>query len=252
MPSLAHPIRGLPVCAALLVALAASGCVTRAPATTASVASPAEQRPRTEADWRAIAAASGKRYGANPGDAGAALAYGQALRNLDQRAQAVAVLEQAAIRHPQNPEILAAYGRALADEGRLDQALKVLGQAHRPDRPDWRILNAQGAILDQLGRSREARSYYETALKSAPGEPSILSNLGLSYVLTKELDAAEATLRQAGAHPRATARVRQNLALAVALKGRAPEAVQVLSQDMDDDAARALVESWSNGANKRG
>ena len=95
------------------------------------------------------------------------------------------MLEQATIANPGNKALLAGYGRALADNGNFQQAFDVLGQAHSPDNPDWRILSAQGAALDQLGRFEEARQYYSSALKIVPEEPSVLSNLGLSYVLSK-------------------------------------------------------------------
>src|SRR5581483_6429833 len=105
------------------------------------------------------------RYHAKPNDADAALAYGKALRDSGQRSQAVAVLEQATIAHPDNKALLAGYGRALADCGNFQQAFDVLGRAHSPDDPDWRILSAQGTVLDQLGRGEEARQYYASALR---------------------------------------------------------------------------------------
>jgi Flp pilus assembly protein TadD len=184
---------------------------------------------------------SGERYRANPKDAEAALAYGQALRANGQRAQAAAVLEQANIANPGNRQLLAAWGRALADNGNFQQAFDVLSKAHAPDNPDWRILSVQGTTLDQLGRHEEARRYYETALKIVPGEPSVLSNLGLSYMLTKELPKAEAVLRQAYASPRADSRVRQNLGLVVGLQGRFAEAEEIVKADLPPDEAAANV-----------
>src|SRR5438552_5620750 len=124
----------------------------------------------------------GERYRANPKDAEAALAYGQALRATGQRAQAAAVLEQATIAHSGNKALLAAYGRALADNGNSQAAFDVLSRAHSPANPDWRILSVQGTALDKLGKHEEARRYYTTALKIVPDEPSVLSNLGLSYM----------------------------------------------------------------------
>src|SRR5205085_6078481 len=161
----------------------------------------------------------GERYRANPKDADAALAYGQARRAPGQRAQPAAVLEQATIAHPGNKTLLAGYGRALADNGNSQAAFDVLSRAHSPDNPDWRILSVQGTALDKLGKHEEARRYYNTALKIVPDEPSVLSNLGLSYMLTRELPSAEQTLRRAYGNPRADGRVRQNLALVVGLQG---------------------------------
>ena len=104
-------------------------------------------------------------------------------------------MQAAAVKAPQDFEVLGAYGRALADAGKLSQALEVLGRAHHPDQPDWRILSVQGAVLDEMGRHEDAQRYYASALKIVPDEPSVLSNLGLSYALAKNLPEAEATLR---------------------------------------------------------
>lgn len=198
--------------------------------------------PQGPAAARARLADLQKRYDQNPGDAGTAIAYGAALRATGQRAQAAAVLQQATIRNPKDTAVLGAYGRALADTGQLQQAFDVLSRAHTPDRPDWRILNVQGAVLDQMGRSAEAQSYYETALRIAPGEPTILSNLGLSYALAKDLPRAEATLRQAAASPKADARVRQNLALVLSLEGRLGEAEKLARADLPPAEAQASID----------
>src|SRR6202165_4099619 len=181
------------------------------------------------------------RFRANPKDADAALQYGKALRATGQRPQAVAVLEQATIANPGNKALIAGYGRALADNGNFQQAFDVLGRAHTPDDPDWRILSAQGAVLDQLGRGEEARQYYASALRIVPEEPSVLSNLGLSYVLSKDLPKAEETLRRAYSSAGADARVRQNLALVVGLQGRFAEAEGIVKADQPAAEAAANV-----------
>ena len=183
----------------------------------------------------------GERYRANPKDAEAALAYGQALRASGQRSQATAVLEQATIAHPGNKTLLAGYGRALADNGNSQAAFDVLSRAHSPDNPDWRILSVQGTVLDKLGKHDEARRYYGTALKVVPDEPSVLSNLGLSYMLSRDLPKAEETLRRAYGNPRADGRVRQNLALVVGLQGRFAEAETIAKGDLPAEEATANV-----------
>jgi Flp pilus assembly protein TadD len=197
--------------------------------------------PNPDADPRRAAEVYGERYRANPKDADAALAYGQALRSNGQRAQAVAVLEQACIANPGNKALLAGWGRALADNGSYQQAFDVLSRAHSPDNPDWSILSVQGTTLDQLGRHEEARRYYMSALKIMPGDPSVLSNLGMSYMLSKDLPKAEQALREAYANPRASSKVRQNLGLVVGLQGRFAEAEEIVKGDLPPDEATANV-----------
>src|ERR1700691_3571502 len=194
-----------------------------------------------ETDSRQAVDVTGERFRADPKNAEAALAYGQALRASGQRSQAAAVLEQATIAHPGDKALLAGYGRALADNGNFQQAFDVLNRAHSPDNPDWRLLSVQGTTLDQLGRHDEARRYYASALKIVPDEPSGLSNLGLSYVLSGELPKAEEILRRAYGNARADARVRQNLGLAGGLQGRFAEAETIVRADLPADEAAANV-----------
>src|ERR1035437_986122 len=221
-----------------ILAAGLGGCQTMFDIT-GSITSKAEPSP--DAVPRGAVEAYGERYRANPKDAEAALAYGQALRATGQRDQAVAVLEQATIAHPGNRTLLAGYGRALVDNGNFQQAFDVLSRAHTPDNPDWRILSVQGAALDQLGRHDDARRYYASALKIVPDEPSVLSNLGLSYVLSRDLPKAEETLRRAYASSRADARVRQNLGLVVGLQGRFAEAESIVKADLPAEQAAANV-----------
>lgn len=228
--------------AALAIALAGAvaGCkTTQSTETTGSLGTPSV--PHTEADWRRQSEIWGERYRAKPNDPQAAIQYAQALRALGQRSQAAAVLEQASIRNPKDTRLLGAYGRALADVGSYSQALDVLSRAHTPDQPDWRILSAQGAVLDQMGRHEDARRYYSHALKIMPDEPSVLSNLGLSHALSKNLTKAESTLRRAADQPTAEPRVRQNLALVVGLQGRFAEAETIARGDLSPDQAAANV-----------
>jgi Flp pilus assembly protein TadD len=227
------------VAVAAVLALSVAGCKTMGEDTTGSIG--VANTPRSDAEWRQSLDTWGKRYREDASDRDAALNYARALRATEQRAQAVAVLEQASIRNPKDLALLGAYGRALAEAGDLNQALDVLGRAHTPDNPDWRVLNAQGAVLDQLGRHAEAQSHYSTALKIVPEEASVLSNLGLSYALVKDLKRAEFTLRRAVAQPNADPKARQNLALVVGLQGRFPEAEKIARADLPDDEAAANV-----------
>ncbi|MFH1341637.1 MAG: tetratricopeptide repeat protein [Pseudomonadota bacterium] len=239
-PSLARFLASAAVTAILAASL--GGCKTMSDVT-GSIGSRAEAGPNSsaEADPRRAVEVYGQRYRANPKDADAALRYGQALRATGQRAQAVAVFEQATIAHAGNKVLLAGYGRALADNGNSQRAFDVLSRAHSPDNPDWRILSVQGTALDQLGRHDDARRYYAGALAIVPEEPSVLSNLGLSYMLSRDLPKAEEALRRAYGSARADARVRQNLGLVVGLQGRFVEAESIVKADLPAEEAAANV-----------
>lgn len=228
--------------AAALVSASVAGCkTTSSSATTGSIRTAADHGAEPDAPSRRDLDAAGARYRANPRDSAAAINYAQALRSIGQRAQAAAVLEQASIENPKNRAVLGAYGRALADAGNYEQAFDILSRAHTPDQPDWRILSVQGAVLDQMGRHDEARRYYASALKLAPDEASVLSNLALSYALSKELAQAETTLRRAVMKNPNSQRIRQNLALVVGLQGRFEEAESMAKADLPPDQAAANV-----------
>ena len=83
---------------------------------------------------------------------------------------------------------------------------------------------------------------YMTALRIVPDEPSVMSNLGLSYALSKNLKEAAETLRSASASNSQEPRVRQNLALVVGLQGRFQEAEQIARADLSLEDAEANVE----------
>jgi Flp pilus assembly protein TadD len=227
--------------AAMLAALMLGGCQSAQLGPTGSIA-----QSSPDADPRREAQAWGERYQSNQKDPEAGIRYAQALRATGQRAQAVAVLEQSSLNNPNNAAVLGAYGRALADTGQFTQALDVLSRAHTPDQPDWRILSVQGVVLDQMGRHQEARRHYISALKIMPEEPSVMSNLGLSYALSRNLREAEETLRRANAYSNREPRVRQNLALVVGLQGRFQEAQQIASADLSPEEAAANLEYLRN------
>ena len=224
----------------VLLAGALAGCKTTGSIdSTGSISSGSSTR--SDADWRSEAQALSEKFRADPRDPDLAIRYAQALRATGQRTQAAAVLETAALHNPNHKPLLGAYGRALTDSGSLKQALEVLERAHSPDQPDWRILSVQGAVLDQMGRHEEAQRYYASALKIVPEEPAVLSNLGLSYALSKDLKRAEATLRRASAKAPSDKRVRQNLALVVGLQGRFQEAETIAKADLPPDQAAENV-----------
>ena len=69
----------------------------------------------------------------------------------------------------------------------------------------------------------------------------MLSNLGLSYVLSKDLPKAEETLRRAYARADADSRVRLNLAFVIGLQGHFAEAEKIVKADRPPEEAAANV-----------
>jgi len=225
----------------ILVMLLAS-CSTTSRDTTGSI--PRLNKPVEHMNSGELAAATrkiGEDYAKNPKDRSAGLNYATLLRMTGKNGQALAVMRQVAIAYPSDREVLSAYGKALAGAGELEQALSTISRAQTPDRPDWRLKSAQGAILDQMGRPEEARQAYRDALDILPNEPSILSNLGMSYLLTRDLKTAETYLRSAINQQGADSRVRQNLALVVGLQGRFQEAENIARQELTAEQAEANV-----------
>lgn len=224
-------------------ALALGGCA-RDTQTTGSIGtstSASSLSELSETELNDMVRAYGAKYERKPKDKSIGLGYATLLRMTGRDDQALAVMRQMVIHHPKDNDVLSAYGKALAGTGNYAKALDAIERAQRPDHPDWRLVSARGAILDQLGRPDEAREMYRKALDLQPNEPSVLSNLGMSYVLTNDLASAETYLRKANGLPGADSRIRQNLALIVGLQGRFDEAERIASAELPPEEARANV-----------
>ena len=232
------------VTVAFVAALAATtaGCGT-SKLTTGSIdrASGQSVDTMTSNELHGAAASLGQAYSRNPTDKAGAMKYAAVLQMNGDAEQALAVMRKLAISYPKDRDVLAAYGKALAANGQFEPALDAVRRAQTPEYPDWKLVSAEGAILDQLGQKDSARQQYRRALDLKPNEPSVLSNLGMSYVLDGDLRTAETYMRSASGQPNADSRVRQNLALIVGLQGRFDEAEKIASQELSPEQAQANV-----------
>ncbi len=228
----------------LAIGVALGGCNRPAMSDiTGSISGGPSELPRGDAELRRFSDEWGERYEANRKDKNTALTYTRSLRALKLHAQAAAVMQGLAIQNPDDMQVLGEYGKTLADAGRLQEAQSVLARAHTPERPVPSILSAQGSVADQMGDHASAQGFYKSALQMRPGDPLVLSNLGLSYALSRDLPRAESTLREAISQPRADMRVRQNLALVLALEGKFTEAEEVSRRDLSPVDAAANVQT---------
>src|SRR5579863_4237483 len=166
--------RKLALTLALAFLVALGGC-RGSDDVTGSISGPSTALPASDEQLRAYAEEWKKRYDANPGEKVASINYARALRALNRYDQAVAVIQSAAVKAPNDFEILGALGKALADDGQLQRAADVLSRSYAPENPDWSDMSAQGSVADQLGDHAAAQGFYLSALKIAPNEPSILN-----------------------------------------------------------------------------
>ncbi|MEX6505156.1 tetratricopeptide repeat protein [Jiella sp. M17.18] len=242
-----RPIRRLRqglLCAAAAALLAGSGCASVSNETTGSISRSGSAKPISEmspAELQGALQSYDRAYNAEPKDKRVGMGYAAALQMAGRNDQSLAVMRQVAIAHPNDREVLSAYGKALAASGDLPKALETIRRAQTPDSPDWRLLSAEGAILDQMGQFDQARVLYRKALDIQPNDPSVLSNLGMSYLLGNDLKSAESYLRAAAAQPGGDSRIRQNLALVVGLQGRFEEAQKIATSELSPEDAAANV-----------
>lgn len=224
----------------LPIALTLGACANPKSATDPTMTG-AIANPVTPEDFDKATAYWAERFAKRPKDKDAAIGYATALQRSGHADQAVTVLTQTALAFPKDKAVLAALGKAQAASGDLAQALSTIQSAEAADKPDWKLMSTEAAILDQMNRNDEARVLYEKALALQPKEPSVLSNYGMSYVMTGDLKAAEKLLRLAIAQPGADSRVRQNLALVVGLQGHFDEAQKIAAAEISPDQASANV-----------
>src|SRR4029078_1613990 len=92
-----------------------------------------------------------------------------------------------------------------------------------------------------MGEAKKPRFLYRRALKLRPDEPSVLSNLGMSYLLEGDLRTAESYLRTAAGQHAANSLVPDHLALVVGLQVRFDEAEQIAGQELSTEQAQANV-----------
>lgn len=167
--------------------------------------------------------------------------------------------------------MLQAQGQAAAQQ-QLRYAGTAVAEgrvAAAPDDPEARRTLAQ--VYFASGRFRSAAQAYDDALAITPsdeklrlrkalallaqgnqvaasGELDRIGNLpdaGLAYALAGRAERGIELLTQAARHPDATARTRQNLALAYALDGQWARARVIAAQDLDPTTLEIRVRQWA-------
>ena len=137
--------------------------------------------------------------------------------------------------HRNDPALLRGYGQTLIALNQPQLAVDML-KASLEIAEDVRAYIGLGVAFDMIGDPRGAQVHYRLGLQMAPDSLTILSNLGLSMALSGNFKESIKTLRRVVASQDATARHRQNLALAYGLAGQVELAAEVAREDLDDEA----------------
>jgi len=146
-------------------------------------------------------------------------------RNRDD--EAVRSFSQAEACAPCRAQALQGRGIALARLGRSDEALSALQAAVKADPKLWRAWNALGAEKDRRKDWSGSEIAYGEALKSPAATAMVLNNRGYSRLLQGRYDEASTDFVRALEKEPGLAAARTNLRLSLALRGDYRRAVAV-------------------------
>ncbi|MDQ3135398.1 MAG: tetratricopeptide repeat protein, partial [Acidobacteriota bacterium] len=132
-------------------------------------------------------------------------------------------------------------GRALLELGLVEQAIAELSVAAIASPNLIEANNLLGLAYDRAGRHAEALASYERALSLAPGDAETLNNLGYSFYLNNQPQAALPLLKQAARRAPQNAGIAQNLALVYGRLGKYGDAYKTLKAVTSEYAARLQV-----------
>jgi len=147
--------------------------------------------------------------------------------------EAAQAFRRALAMNENEPRALRGLGNALIAQDQSDLAIEQFEKALGVNPRDYRAYNGLGVAYDSLAEHSKAQEYYYAGLEIAPDDVSLRNNLGLSLAFAGYYKGAIEILRPLALRPGATARDRQNLALAYGLSGDVAQAKKFARLDMD-------------------
>lgn len=176
----------------------------------------------------------------SPKDAPALVREGDAFFAMGRLPEAAAAYKRALQLDPTNIQAKLGLGRTRV---RVDprEAEALFLQILAVDPANAAALNDLGIARDLQGRHRAAQEAYTKAAGLDPEMTAAQVNLGLSLALSGDGSHALEILRPLGASPIATARVREDLAVALVAAGDETGARRVLGADMTEAEATDIV-----------
>ncbi len=154
--------------------------------------------------------------------------------------KAVGFAEAAVAGSPRDASYRALLGQAYLNDGRFSSATSALTEAMELGATDSNTIIALTLAQIAQGKSAEAISLLQAHRDTVPA-----SDIGLALALAGDSEGAIYVLTDAARAPDASARTRQNLALAFALSGRWAQAQILASQDLSPAKLEARMTEWS-------
>ncbi len=166
-----------------------------------------------------------------PGNTEALICQGNALVALGNRADGEAAFRRALKLSPDNVNVLMGLGRlGLATDPAAAEALFLRVLKHEP--ANAQAWNDIGIARDLQAHHEDAQVAYGRALGLMPSMHAAEVNMALSMAMSGRADEAVRRLRRLADDPSATARMREDLAAALAMADKPDEAAKLLRGDL--------------------
>ncbi len=169
------------------------------------------------------------------------IGYAKALASIGSTSNATKILNDGAQIHKKSAEIIRVHAKILSSQGLVGPALRKLLVAVNYAPNDWRIYNDIGGLHSKMGEQKLAVASYTKAIKLSPNNPQIHTNLGVTYMMNKQLILAERHLAIAVKHTNATAKMRQNYAFILGLQGKYEQSKKIFMQDLPLNQVEANI-----------
>jgi len=173
----------------------------------------------------------------NPKDIESLYLLGGAYSQVGQHDLALHYLTQASAEnrvagHADRGDILRETGRVQLAQGQTDKALTMLQQAAKLLPADAITQNSLGVCYSLYKEYASARRAFTAALAIEPGSLEYRNNLALSWILDDKPQKGIDVLYPTYLRGNSTAKIRQNLALAFAMKGDIEAAKELAKDDL--------------------
>lgn len=154
--------------------------------------------------------------------------------------KAVTLAEAAVAASPRDGTYRALLGQAYLTDGRFDSAASALTEAM-----ELGVNDGNTVLALTLARIAQGKGLEAVELLKAHRDVVPASDTGLALALAGDVESAIYVLSDAARAPDASARTRQNLALALALSGRWAQARILASQDLALNKVEGRMAEWS-------